>query len=102
MEAAPSQTKNAFNPAVLVKFFLAGVFAVAAIAKLRDFVQFERTLAASRLVPSELFYVSAAAIITLELLVVLGLVLSPWQPALQRMSLNTAALLSSVFISYSA
>ncbi len=85
----------------LARLLLAGVFATAAIAKLQSFSQFERTLDASRLIPTGLIPTIGHSLIALELTIALGLLVPFLQPTLLRVSLRLAMLLSATFLSYS-
>lgn len=84
------------------RLLLAGVFATAAVAKLQNFNQLERTLTVSRLIPTGLVPMVSCLVIALEFTIALGLMVPFLQPVLQKMSLHLAMLLSVTFMSYSA
>lgn len=85
----------------VARLLLASVFVTAATAKLQSFEQFDRTLNASRLIPVGLTSTVGYSLIALEFTVALCLLVPFLQPALQKMSLQMAMLLSATFLSYS-
>lgn len=88
-----------FSLRAVARVVLAGVFALAAITKLRSFGEFAATLVAARLLPDQLVPAAGALVIVLEL-AVLGLLFP--QPRIRQTALGNAICLSCVFLAYSA
>lgn len=84
---------------IVARYFLAGVFLLAAVTKLRTFGEFAATLVAARLFPDQLVPVVGATVIILEL-AVLGLLLP--NPRVRQSALAIAVFLCCTFLAYSA